>query len=121
MKAALVGGSGQLGSAPRQTTPAGVDLVTLNRSDLLWRVAAEADVHGIQHWADAGVAAWQDSPVAIQEEALARGLLARAVPECAIHAVYDPTPAQQPAFSVLDTRRTAPALGHELTVWCVNL
>ena len=35
---------------------------------------------GIHHWTDAGVASWYDFAVAIQEEALALGLLRRAVP-----------------------------------------
>ena len=33
---------------------------------------------GIYHWTDLGVASWYDFAVAIQDEALARGLLARA-------------------------------------------
>ncbi len=40
------------------------------------RVGAPA---GIYHWTDLGVASWYDFAVAIQEEALARGLLKRAV------------------------------------------
>ena len=38
------------------------------------------DLSGILHWTDAGVASWYDFAVAIQEEALALGLLEREVP-----------------------------------------
>ena len=40
---------------------------------------------GVYHWTDLGVASWYDFAVAIQDEALARGLLARAVPDRAHH------------------------------------
>jgi len=76
----------------------------------------EGDVPtGLYHWTDLGVASWYDFAVANQEEALARGLLRRAVEIVPIATSDYPTPARRPAFSVLDTSgaraaaKTAPA------------
>jgi len=57
---------------------------------------------GMFHWTDAGVASWHDFAVAIQDEALALGLLTRAVPVIPIRTADYPTPARRPAWSVLD-------------------
>jgi dTDP-4-dehydrorhamnose reductase len=61
-----------------------------------------AGISGIHHWSDAGVASWYDFAVAIQDEALALGLLDRAVPVVPIRTSDYPTPARRPAMSVLD-------------------
>ena len=76
---------------------------------------------GLYHWTDLGVASWYDFAVAIQEEALERGLLARAVPIKPIATADYPTRAARPRFSVLDTRATRaliPAAAHH---WRQNL
>ena len=62
--------------------------------------------HKLLHWTDAGVASWYDFAVAIQEEALALGLLERAVPVVSIATQDYPTPARRPAYSVLDKSAT---------------
>ena len=67
----------------------------------LWTLSA-AGAHGLHHWTDAGVASWYDFAMAIQEEALAIGLLDAAVPIIPIRTRDYPTPAQRPAYSVLD-------------------
>ncbi len=87
----------------------------------LWAAVAAPQVSGIQHWTDAGVASWYDFAVAIQEEAFARGLLSRASPIVPISTADYPTPASRPAFSVLDIRDTARALGLTPTHWRVQL
>jgi len=67
----------------------------------------EADAPGgIYHWTDLGVASWYDFAVAIQDEALARGLLRRAVPIVPIKSAAYPTRARRPAFCVLDSEST---------------
>lgn len=71
----------------------------------LWTLAG-AKARGTFHWTDAGAASWYDFAVAIQEEALARGLLAKAVPVIPIRTVDYPTPAHRPAYSVLDKTTT---------------
>ncbi len=77
----------------------------------LWRALARPDFRGIQHWTDAGVASWYDFAVAIQEEALALGLLSRRIPIEAIPSSAYPTPARRPANSQLDKSRSYAALG----------
>lgn len=72
---------------------------------------------GILHWSDAGVASWYDFAVAIQDEALAAGLLQKRIPVHAIATSAYPTPARRPAFSVLDKSDTVAALGLEPHHW----
>jgi dTDP-4-dehydrorhamnose reductase len=65
-------------------------------------IDAEVD-GGVYHWTDLGVASWYDFAIAIQEEALERGLLSRAASVEAIPTAAYPTRAKRPRFSVLDT------------------
>jgi dTDP-4-dehydrorhamnose reductase len=69
------------------------------------------------HWTDLGVASWYDFAVAIQEEALARGLLMRAVPVEPIRTEDYPTPARRPAWSVLDKTDTLALLASPREHW----
>jgi len=81
----------------------------------------QGDIAGLQHWSDEGVASWYDFAVAIQEEALDRGLLGRAIPIRAIRTEDYPTPARRPRYSVLDKRHTVAALGYAPPHWRVSL
>lgn len=85
----------------------------------LWKLAL-AGAHGIYHYTDSGVASWYDFAVAIQEEALALGLLEREIPIVPIAASEYPVPARRPHFSVLDKRSTEAVLG-PAPHWRVNL
>jgi dTDP-4-dehydrorhamnose reductase len=76
---------------------------------------------GIYHWTDLGVASWYDFAVAIQDEALERGLLPRAAAIVPISTSEFPTKAQRPAFSVLDTRSTRAVVGTPAMHWRHNL
>lgn len=76
---------------------------------------------GLYHWTDLGVASWYDFALAIQEEALARGLLARAVPITPIATVDYPTKAARPRFSVLDTRTMRALVPAPAQHWRQNL
>ncbi len=89
-------------------------------AEALWRAAA-LGLTGIHHWTDAGVASWYDFAVAIQEEALALGLLQRAIPLRPIRTSDYPTPARRPACCVLDKSLTWEALGLEPLHWRVAL
>ena len=71
----------------------------------IWTLAAHGAT-GTYHWTDAGAASWYDFAVAIQEEALARGLLTRAIPVIPIATRDYPTPAARPNYSVLDKTTT---------------
>ena len=72
----------------------------------IWGLIEAQVPGGIYHWTDLGVASWYDFAVAIQDEALARGLLDRTVPVIPIPSSAYPTRARRPAFSVLDTEST---------------
>lgn len=91
----------------------------------VWAAAQNRSVNGILHWTDAGVASWYDFAVAIQEEALVRGLLSRSVPVNAIatddYVRQFPATVSRPAFSVLDLRSTLSQLGIAPVHWRQNL
>lgn len=87
----------------------------------LWRAAARPDLHGLHHWRDAGTASWYDFAVAIAEEGLAAGLLARPVDVVPISTSDYPTPARRPAFSLLDCSHTWRQLDITPPHWRVHL
>jgi len=89
-------------------------------ADAIYRFAT-MEMSGLQHWSDAGVASWYDFAVAIQEEALAIGMLDRAIPLKPIRTEEYPTPARRPAYSVLDKSETWRLLGDSAPHWRVNL
>lgn len=69
----------------------------------VWALIGVGPEGGIYHWADLGVASWYDFAVAIQEEAIAHGLLTRAAGIVPIPSATYATRAMRPSFSVLDT------------------
>ncbi|MDQ3796592.1 MAG: dTDP-4-dehydrorhamnose reductase [Pseudomonadota bacterium] len=89
-------------------------------ADCIWR-ALDRGLAGIHHWTDAGVASWYDFAVAIYEEALDLGLLAKPVCIKPITTVEYPTPAKRPSYSVLDKSTTWRALDHVAPHWRVSL
>jgi dTDP-4-dehydrorhamnose reductase len=72
----------------------------------IWGLIESAAPGGVYHWTDLGLASWYDFAVAIHDEALARGLLPRAVPITPILSAAYPTRARRPAFSALDASAT---------------
>lgn len=86
----------------------------------IWALDARG-AKGIQHYSDAGVASWYDFAVAIQEEALALGLLDRSIPIAPVRTSDFPTPARRPAYSVLDKTETYAHLGQPAAHWRVEL
>lgn len=86
----------------------------------IWGLVERGAV-GVFHHSDAGVASWYDFAVAIAEEACDLGLIDR-IPKIRPITTYEyPTPAQRPAFSLLDCRATRAALSDEAVHWRVNL
>ena len=75
-----------------------------------WAVLAKG-VGGLQQWSDAGAASWYDFAVAIGEEAQALGLLERQAQVKPLTTGEYPTPAQRPAYSLMDCRASREALG----------
>lgn len=86
----------------------------------IWSLAAKG-ITGTHHYTDSGVASWYDFAVAIQEEAMAAGLLAKAVPIIPIATADFPTAARRPSYSVLDKKTTFAALGAYAPHWRENL
>lgn len=86
----------------------------------LWTMAVNG-ASGIYHYTDGGACSWYDFAVAIQEEALAAGLLHKAVPVVPINGVEYPAPAQRPHYSVLDKTSTFQVLGGPTPHWRENL
>jgi dTDP-4-dehydrorhamnose reductase len=87
----------------------------------IWGLIDAGVPAGIYHWTDLGVASWYDFAVAIQDEALARGLLVRAAPILPISTLEYPTPARRPVFSVLDTASTRALVQTPAVHWRHNL
>ncbi len=83
----------------------------------IWVFALHPELTGTYHYTDAGVASWYDFAVAIQEEAIALGLLQRAIPIKPITSDDYPQLALRPHFSVLDKRSTYRALNHTALHW----
>jgi dTDP-4-dehydrorhamnose reductase len=87
----------------------------------IWGLIEAGAPGGVYHWTDLGVASWYDFAVAIQDEALARGLLPRAVPVTPIPSAAYPTRARRPAFSVLDSAATRALIKVPARHWRHNL
>jgi len=87
----------------------------------IWGLMEVGAPGGVYHWTDLGVASWYDFAVAIQDEALERGLLSRGVPITPIPSAAYPTRAQRPAFSVLDTGSARALIKAPARHWRHNL
>lgn len=87
----------------------------------IWALAGLGEAKGIYHWTDAGVASWYDFAVAIQEEALAIGLLKERVTISPIRTEDYPVAAQRPSYSVLDKTSTWKLLGDTAPHWRQSL
>ena len=86
-------------------------------ADALWRLALDGRA-GTFHYTNSGVASWYDFAVAIRDEGVPLGLLPATAARVKPIATTDyPTPAQRPAFSVLDTSKTSAALGGHAPHW----
>lgn len=69
------------------------------------RLSGATSVSGLTHWSDGGAISWFDFAVEIQRQALELGLLNKPCELRAIPSSDYPTPAQRPAYSVLDRSR----------------
>ncbi len=85
--------------------------------DLIEKIVVTPAQSGIFHWSDEGEVSWYDFAVAIQQEALAIGLLKSKIPVFPISTAQYPTPAKRPAYSVLDTAKAQQVFGIEATPW----
>lgn len=87
----------------------------------IWGLIRTRTAGGIYHWSDLGVASWYDFAVAIQEEALTREILSRAIPIIPIQSTSYLTRARRPAFSVLDCISTRETIDVPAQHWRHNL
>lgn len=87
----------------------------------IWAAAARPELHGVLHWADAGVVSWYDFALAIQEQALERGMLTEAIPIKPLTTAQFPRPAPRPAFSALDCSETHASLATPSRHWRAGL
>ena len=99
----------------------GVPTWAASTAAAIWGLIEIGAKGGIYHWCDLGVASWYDFAVAIQDEAVARGLLVREIPIHPIPSDAYPSRAQRPAFSVLDTSLTRRVLNVPAVYWRHNL
>lgn len=90
-------------------------------ADTIWSLLERPAAHGIHHWTDAGQCSWHEFALEIQRQALNLGLLEREIPVEAIPSSEYPTPAQRPAYSVLDLTATERLLARSATPWQVQL
>lgn len=90
-------------------------------AEACWAVVAEGEPGATYHWSDAGACSWYDFAVAIAEESVASGQLARAPRVKPIPASEYPTPARRPSYSVLDKSRCWQELGLPAAHWRVQL
>lgn len=87
-----------------------------NLAQKLWQLIRQ-QTYGTLHFTDEGVASWYDFAVAIQDEALALGLLDKSIPIKPVATSDYPTPAKRPNFSVLDKTAMHVALGATGQYW----
>lgn len=86
-------------------------------AEALWQFGEREQAHGIYHWTDAGSCSWYEFACAIHEEAVALGLAPADVKIRPIPTEEYPTPAQRPAYSVLDCSATWEKLGRAGLPW----
>ena len=89
-------------------------------AEAVWQMA-EKNASGVYHYTDGGQASWYDFAVAIQQDALANGLLERRAKLTPISTAEYPAAAKRPAYSVLDNSRTSALLGGDAPYWRINL
>lgn len=83
----------------------------------LWSLMEHPEAHGNYHWTDGGRCSWYEFACEIQARALALGLLEREIDIEPIPTSEYPTPAERPAFSVLDLEATEALLGRRTLAW----
>ncbi|MFA0813400.1 dTDP-4-dehydrorhamnose reductase [Microbulbifer epialgicus] len=100
-------------------TPTWIETLT----KAVFSLVRNESLQGIYHCTDLGVASWYDFAVAIYDEAQLSGLLPDNE-KVAINAIASkdyPTPAQRPAYSVLDKSRLQTDLNINLKSWRESL
>ena len=86
---------------------------TLNLAMACWRsleIATERELPAVMHWSDAGAASWYDVAMAVGRIGADLGLIDTPAEVQPITTADYPTPAERPAYSLLDCTATRAAL-----------
>lgn len=83
--------------------------------------SVEKNLAGTYHWSDAGAASWYDFAIAIQEEAVAAGLLEKSIPVTPVSSEQFPTIARRPFYSILDKHNMWQSTGITPVHWRTHL
>ena len=86
---------------------------TLNLAQACWRtlqIADNRELPAVMHWSDAGAASWYDVAVAVGQIGADLGLIDSPAEVQPITTADYPTPAERPAYSLLDCTATRAAL-----------
>ena len=86
---------------------------TLTLAQACWRtlqIAGESQLPAVMHWSDAGAASWYDVAVAVGRIGAELGLIDTPAEVQPITTADYPTPAERPAYSLLDSTSTRTAL-----------
>jgi len=86
---------------------------TLNLAQACWRtlqIADNRELPAVMHWSDAGAASWYDVAVAVGQIGADLGLIDTPAEVQPITTADYPTPAERPAYSLLDCTATRAAL-----------
>ena len=84
-------------------------------------VEAGSERYGVYHYCDRGVISWFDFAAAIQDLALAKGMLGKKIPIQAIPTSAFPIRATRPLRAVLDSGKAERELGFQMRPWLSNL
>jgi dTDP-4-dehydrorhamnose reductase len=99
------------------SSEASLDLVSTPLSEASLELSSAPSSATMLHWTDAGVCSWYDFAIAIQELAIEKGMLDKAIPVHPIPASAYPTPAARPSFSVIDKAAAEEASGVQTIHW----
>ena len=86
---------------------------TLNLAQACWKTlqsAGDRELPAVMHWSDAGAASWYDVAVAVGQIGADLGLIDTPAAVQPITTADYPTPAERPAYSLLDCTATRAAL-----------
>ena len=93
---------------------------TLNLAMACWRsleIATERELPAVMHWSDAGAASWYDVAMAVGRVGAELGLIDTPAEVQPITTADYPTPAERPAYSLLDCTATRAALDLKSEHW----
>ena len=86
-------------------------------AEVLWLLLEHPQAHGIYHWTGGGRCSWHEFASEIQRRAVSLDLLDHSIEIEAIPSSEYKTPAQRPAFSVLDVSATEALLQRSAQPW----